>query len=202
MTTAFDKSNLEAGLMTFVKLPLMQKRYNAAQAYYKEQLANNVAPQKAIDATLVEAVKGLKNEKDQLQKARKAAGVNPMSANVQQATSKIPIPTRTPRTVKSTTTTTTNHKKRRSIAPLVVGMVLGAILGLIIGFVVSALLALLYQSLLSEYNSVAVYWLALVITTLAFTCVGYMVGARYLLRGTPSEHSTRESTHKVAHKTA
>ena len=202
MTTAFDKSNLEAGLMTFVKLPLMQKRYNAAMAHYEAQLAKNVAPQKAIDATLVEAVKGLKNEKDQLQKARKAAGVNPMSANMQQATSKIPIPIKTPRTVKSTTSVTTD-KKKRTIAPILIGLGIGAILGMIVGLAISAVLVWIYQSLIADFKlEDLVYWLSLIATVVAFAALGWLIGTRYILRESSSVESTHESTSKVVHKTA
>jgi len=84
----FGKSNLQAGLDTFITKRTLH-RQEVALASYDAAVRKKVAPELAIQQALVEAVKGLSDKERKLETARKAAGFTRFNLAVTHAKEKV-----------------------------------------------------------------------------------------------------------------
>jgi cell division protein FtsL len=84
----FGKSNLEAGLDTFITKRTLHRK-EAAFKSYDAAVRKKIAPEHAIQQALVEAVKGLSDKERKLETARKAAGLTRFNLAVTHAKEKV-----------------------------------------------------------------------------------------------------------------
>jgi len=84
----FGKSNLEAGLDTFITKRTLHRK-EAAFKSYDAAVRKKITPEHAIQQALVEAVKGLSDKERKLETARKAAGLTRFNLALTHAKEKV-----------------------------------------------------------------------------------------------------------------
>ena len=181
--STFTRTNLEKGLTTFVKLPAMQKRHDAAVSLYEGKVADGMAHDKAIELALAAAVKGLKDNKAKLQTARKAAGLT-LGARLQSSK---PTPKAKASSKAKPKPVVAQSAQEVSASPWVTAGLLT-----IVGIAFGLIFAPMADSWYDQHDAVQfggfAYWAILLLTTAFFGAIGFMVGIafnkRQLRRGT------------------
>lgn len=193
--TTFTRANLAAGLRTFIKLPSMKARYDAAVQHYDQDIAKGVSEHKAIDNALKFAVygghglKALSDPKTKLARARQAAGTT-LSAQLSDAFHQRPQTrtTTTTKVVKTKSNTVSNKTMRWLFAGLM------ALIGLFFGLWFAFLAADWYTAKgYGDISSLA-YWPILILTILFFGAIGYLLTATHQKQQQRGRSSTTTRT--------